>query len=84
MQQQALLVPQSAVKEIQGGFQVALLGPENKAIIRQVKAGEKVGTMWVINDGLKPDDPVVVQGIEKVKDGTPVVPKPANIQAEGR
>jgi membrane fusion protein (multidrug efflux system) len=83
-QQNALLVPQSAVKEIQGGYQVALLGPENKAIIRQVKAGEKVGTRWVIDEGLKPNDPVIVEGIEKVKDGTLVVPKPANIQAEER
>jgi membrane fusion protein (multidrug efflux system) len=81
-QQNALLVPQSAVKEIQGGYQVALLGPENKAIIRQVKAGEKVGTMWVIDQGLKPDDQVMVEGVSKVKDGTPVVPKAADIKAE--
>jgi len=43
-----------------------------------------VGTMWVIDQGLNPDDKVIVQGIEKVKDGTSVVPKPANIQAEER
>ena len=79
----ALVVPQSAVKELQGGYEVALLGPDNKAIIRPVKAGEKAGTMWVIDEGLKPGDQVIVEGIEKVKDGTPVVPKPANIQAEG-
>ena len=84
IQQHALLVPQSAVKELQGGYQVALLGPDNKAIIRQVKAGEKVGTMWMIDDGLRPDDHVIVEGIGKVKDGTPVVPKPANLQAAGR
>jgi len=80
----ALLVPQSAVKELQGGYQIALVGADNKAIIRSVKAGEKVGTMWVIDDGLKPDDQVVVEGVEKVKDGTSVVPKSANIQAEAR
>ncbi len=80
----ALLVPQLAVKELQGGYQIALVGADNKAIIRSVKAGEKVGTMWVIDDGLKPDDRVVVEGVEKVKDGTPVVPKPANLQAETR
>ncbi len=84
IEQNALLVPQSAVKEIQGGYQVALLGPDNKAVIRQVKAGEKVGTMWVIDEGLKPGDQVIVEGIEKVKEGTPVVPKPANLQAEGK
>ena len=83
VEKDALLVPQSAVKEIQGGYEVALLGPGNKAIIRPVKAGEKVGTLWVIEDGLKPSDPVIVEGISKVQDGTPVVPKAANIQAEG-
>jgi len=83
MSKAALLVPQSAVQELQGGYQVALVGADRKIAIRSVKAGEKVGSMWVINDGLKPGDQVVVEGIGKVKDGTPVVPKPANIQAEG-
>jgi len=81
---EALLVPQSAVKELQGGYQITLLGADNKAIIRPVKAGEKVGTMWVIDDGLKPGDQVIVEGVEKVKDGTPVVPKSTQIQAEAR
>ena len=80
----ALLVPQSAVKEIQGGYEIALLGPENKAVIRPVKAGEKVGNLWVIEDGLNPGDKVITEGIGKVKDGTPVVPKPATTQEEGR
>lgn len=80
----ALLVPQSAVKELQGGYQVAVVGADNKASIRPVKAGEKVGTMWVIDDGLKPGEHVVVEGIAKVKDGTTVVPKTAEIQAEVR
>ena len=84
IQEHALLVPQSAVKELQGGYQVALLGSDNKAIIRPVKAGEKVGTMWVIDQGLNLADKVIVQGKEKVKDGTSVVPKHANIQAEER
>ena len=84
MQKKALLVPQSAVKEIQGGYEVALVGPENKTIIKPVKAGEKVGTMWVIEDGLKPDDRVIVEGIAKVKDGTVVVPRQAQVQAGGR
>ena len=80
----ALLVPQSAVKELQGGYQIALLGAENKAIIRPVKAGEKVGTMWVIDDGVKAGDQVIVEGVEKVKDGTHVVPKSTEIQPEAR
>jgi len=80
----ALLVPQGAVKELQGGYQIALVGADNKAIIRPVKASEKVGTMWVIDDGLKAGDQVIVEGVEKVKDGTPVVPKATQIQAEAR
>lgn len=80
----ALLVPQSAVKELQGGYQVAVVGADRKASIRPVHAGERVGTMWVINDGLNPGDQIVVEGIANVKNGTAVVPKLANIQAKGR
>jgi len=83
-QKNALLVPQSAVKEIQGGYQVAVVGADKKVSIHPVKAGEKVGTMWVITEGLKSDDEVVVEGIEKIKDGTTVVPKAVQIQAEAR
>jgi RND family efflux transporter MFP subunit len=81
---QALLVPQSAVKEIQGGYQVAVVGADNKASMRPVKAGEKVGTLWVIDEGLKLGDQVVVEGLEKVKEATPVVPKPARTKGEER
>jgi RND family efflux transporter MFP subunit len=81
---QALLVPQSAVKEIQGGYQVAIVGPDNKASMRTVKASEKFGTLWVIEQGLQPGDQVVVEGLEKVKDATPVVPKPARTEAKER
>jgi RND family efflux transporter MFP subunit len=83
MKKKALLVPQSAVKELQGGYQVALVSANHKAVIRSVKAAEKVGTMWVIDDGLTPGDQVIVEGSERVKDGTPVVTKPAKIQGEG-
>ena len=80
----ALLVPQSAVQELQGGYQVAVVGADNKVSIRPVRAGEKVGTLWVIDQGVNPGDRVVVEGVGKVKDGTAVVPKPAKIQTEGR
>jgi membrane fusion protein (multidrug efflux system) len=80
----ALLVPQSAVKEIQGGYEVALVNADHKVSIRPVKADEKVGKLWVIDEGLKPGDQVVVEGVDKVKDGTPVVPKPAKLFAEAR
>ena len=79
----ALLVPQSAVQELQGGYQAAVVGADKKVSMRPIKVGEKVGTMWVINEGLKPGDQVIVEGVGKVKDGTPVVPKPANPKVEG-
>jgi len=79
----ALLVPQSAVQDLQGGYQAAVVGADNKVSIRPIKVGEKTGNMWVINEGLNPGDRVIVEGVGKVKDGTPVVPKLANIQAEG-
>ena len=84
IKKQALLVPQSAVKEIQGGYQIAVVGADNKASMRPVKAGEKFGTLWVIDAGLQPGDQVVVEGLDKVKDATPVVPKPAPTQAGER
>jgi membrane fusion protein (multidrug efflux system) len=80
----AMLVPQSAVKELQGGYQVAVVSADRTASIRAVKAGEKIGNMWVIDEGLKWDDQVVVEGADKAKDGTPVVPKPANVQVTRR
>jgi len=80
----ALLVPESAVKELQGGYQVAVVTAENRTSIRPVKAGEKVGTMWVIDDGLTLSDQVVVEGIANVKDGTVVAPRAANLQARGQ
>jgi RND family efflux transporter MFP subunit len=80
----ALLVPQSAVRELQGGYELALVSADHKAVIRPVKAEEKVGNLWVIGEGLKPGDQVVVEGVDKVKDGTPVVPKAAKLVAEAR
>jgi len=79
----ALLVPQRAVTELQGSYQVAIVGSDNKASIRKVKTGERVGTMWVVEEGLKPGEQVVVEGLEKVREGSPVTPKPANLSAEG-
>jgi RND family efflux transporter MFP subunit len=72
----ALLVPQLAVNEIQGTYQVAVLGSGNKIEIRPVKVGSRVGPEWVIEDGLKVGEEVVVQGIQKVRPGGVVQPKP--------
>ncbi|MBV9927498.1 MAG: efflux RND transporter periplasmic adaptor subunit [Acidobacteria bacterium] len=73
----ALLVPQRAVSELQGGYQVAVVGGDNKVEIRTVKVGEHTGSMWIIEDGLKAGESVVVEGTQKVKPGVTVNPKPA-------
>jgi membrane fusion protein (multidrug efflux system) len=75
-QKGALLVPQRAVAELQGSYQVAVVGSNNTAEIRPVKVGERVGPMWVIEKGLNPGDHVVVEGIQKVRQGMPVEAKP--------
>jgi membrane fusion protein (multidrug efflux system) len=75
-QEGALLVPQRAVNELQGRFQVAVVGPDNKVDLRWVKVGERAGPLWVIDEGLKPGERVIVEGIQKVRAGIPVIPKP--------
>ncbi len=85
----ALVVPQEAVTELQGNFQVAVVDQDNKVNIRPVKTGEKIGAMWQITDGLKPGDKVVVEGVQKarqgstvkVKEWTPPAQSPAPIQS---
>jgi RND family efflux transporter MFP subunit len=79
----ALLVPQSAVEQAQGSYQVAVVGSDHKVSMRTVKPGETVGTMWVIDDGLKPGEHVVVEGLQRIKEGTTVNPKPVPPAAEG-
>ena len=76
MNKDALLVPQAAVIEVQSMYQVVVLTPDNKASFRPVKVGERVGPDWVISEGLKPGDKVIVEGFMKVREGVPVSPKP--------
>jgi membrane fusion protein, multidrug efflux system len=71
----ALVVPQEAVNELQGSFQVAVVDQNNKVSIRPVKMGERIGAMWQVTDGLKPGDKVVVQGIQKAREGSAVAVK---------
>ena len=72
----ALLVPQAAVADLQGSNQVSVVGQDNKIAIRSVKVGERVGTRWIIQDGLKPGERVVAQGQQTLRPGTIVQPKP--------
>ena len=90
----ALLVPQPSVIEVQSQYQVIVVGPENKAMVRAIKVGDRVGPNWIVTDGLKPDERVVVEGIQKVqtfaaqssemaKEGVPVTVRPYVPKAGG-
>jgi len=72
----ALLVPQRAVAELQGSYQVAVVDADNKIHIQPVQIGERTGNLWIIEKGLHPGQRVVVEGIQKVKEGATVTPKP--------
>lgn len=72
----ALLVPQRAVMELQGAYQVAVVDTDNIVQIRPVKVGERVGALWVISEGLTQSERVVAEGVQKVKQGMAVNPKP--------
>lgn len=75
----ALLVPQRAVNEMQGAFHVGVVGPKNIAEIRKVRPAERSGNLWVIEEGLKPGETVIVEGFSKVKSGASVTPVPAAV-----
>jgi membrane fusion protein (multidrug efflux system) len=77
----ALLVPQRAVMELQGGFRVGVVGPDGTVEIRAVEPGAHVGELWVIDKGLKPGESVIVAGLQYVKAGMPVTAKPASASA---
>jgi len=72
----ALLVPQRAVGELQGSYQVAVVGGDNKIEMRTVKVGERSGQQWIIEEGLKAGETVVAEGTQKIKPGAVVNPKP--------
>jgi len=81
-QQNALLIPQAAVTEQQGNYQVAVVDKSGRVAISSVRVGERAGTMWVIQDGLKPGDQVVVEGQQNLRPGTKVQTKPFNSNVE--
>ena len=72
----ALLVPERAVQEIQGTYQVAVVGADDKVAMRTVKMGPQLDGLWVVNDGIQPGERVVTQGLQKLKDGIVVNAKP--------
>jgi membrane fusion protein (multidrug efflux system) len=81
-QQGALLVPQRSVTELQGLQSVFTVGPGNKAQARSIVTGERVGDRWIIQQGLKPGDKVIVEGIMTVRPGSPVNPQPYKAEPE--
>jgi membrane fusion protein, multidrug efflux system len=72
----ALLIPQQAVNEVQGEYQVVVLSVDSKAEFRSVEVGERTGIDWIVSKGLKPDERVVVEGFQKLRNGSPVAAKP--------
>ncbi|MBV8865523.1 MAG: efflux RND transporter periplasmic adaptor subunit [Acidobacteriaceae bacterium] len=84
IQQGALLVPQISVIDIQGQYLMAVVDSDNKVNMRPVKAGPKVGQMWVIDSGLRPGERVVAEGVQKVREGMQVNPKPYQSSSQAK
>ncbi len=80
VQHNAVLVPQTAVSSIQGQYEVAVVGADNRVTLRPVTSGMKTGSLWVIDDGLKPGERVVADGAQKVQEGMEVKPVVATEQ----
>ena len=72
----ALLIPQRAVTELQGTYQVAVVGSDKKVTFRTVKLGERTGSSWVVDEGLKAGETIVAEGTLKVRPGMIVNTKP--------
>jgi membrane fusion protein (multidrug efflux system) len=75
----ALLIPQRAVRDLQGLYQVGVVGPDNIVAIHNVTVGDRVGPQWIIEGGLQPSQRVIVEGLEKVKSGDKVTPSAAEV-----
>jgi membrane fusion protein (multidrug efflux system) len=73
------MVPQRAVSELQGTYQVAVVGADDKVSFRTVKVGERSGSMWIITEGLQPGETVVAEGTMKVRPGMTVKPQMTRI-----
>jgi RND family efflux transporter MFP subunit len=80
----AVLVPQRAVSELQGGYQVAVVDADNKVDVRTVTVGDQVDNRWIITRGLNPGDRVVAEGVQRMRTGVHVNPKPFAAEAKDR
>jgi membrane fusion protein (multidrug efflux system) len=79
----ALLVPQRSVSELQGHYQVAVVGSDNRVSVRNVEVGERVGPLWIVQGGVKAGERVVTEGVSKIRDGVTVQPQLAKVSPEG-
>jgi membrane fusion protein (multidrug efflux system) len=85
MRHNAILVPQAAVTELQGSYQAAIVGPDNKVSIQNVQVGSQVGSDWIVTQGVAPGDRVIVGGLQFARPGTTVNPQPVSAApARGR
>ena len=72
----ALLIPQRAVAELQGVYQVGLVGPDNKVTVKAVNLGPQVADAWIVESGLQAGDNVIVDGLQRIRNGMTVAPAP--------
>jgi len=80
----AMLIPQRSVTDMQGKYLVAVIGADNKVSIRPVKVAERIGSDWIIEEGLKPGEKIVVEGTQKVKPDMVVNPQPFDPEAAAK
>jgi membrane fusion protein (multidrug efflux system) len=71
-----MLVPAAAVSELQGLYQVGVVGADNKVTIKTVKLGPQFADMWVVDSGVQPGEHVIVDGLQRVRTGVVVTPTP--------
>jgi membrane fusion protein (multidrug efflux system) len=83
VKQGAILVPQRAVQEMQGNYNVAVVNADDTVELRMVKPGERIGTLWVVDSGLKAGERVVVEGLQKVRSGVKVKAEMVTIEEGG-
>ncbi|OFZ73135.1 MAG: hypothetical protein A2W04_02345 [Betaproteobacteria bacterium RBG_16_64_9] len=82
-EQEAFLVPQSAVVQTEQARLVWLVGPDGKAVMRPVQTGNWIGSRWVVTGGLKPGEQIIVDNLIKLRPGAPVQPRGPNAAAPG-
>jgi len=80
----AAVVPQRAVVELQGGYQVAVVDAQNKVTMRAVRVADRLGSLWVVEEGLQPGERVIVEGLQKVRTGVVVIPKMLAAEPAGK